>query len=94
MHGNEGDESAQGAAEIPACEVALAEVSLSEVPLSEILGEVELPPRALVRWFDHLDAFFARHGGPRRYRALAALVAEARAAQALMPPPAGGAEPG
>jgi hypothetical protein len=29
---------------------------------------------------DHLDAFFARHGGPRRYLALARLTAETRAA--------------
>jgi len=81
MHGNQGDE---GAAEIP----------VSEVSLSEILAEVELPAPALVRWFDHLDAFFARHGGRRRYGALAALVAEARAAQAPASPRAGGGEPG
>jgi hypothetical protein len=52
-----------------------------EVSLSEILSELELPPAGLGRWWDHLDAFFARHGGARRYGALVALVAEARAAQ-------------
>lgn len=60
----------------------------AEVPLSEILAELGLPAPVLARWFDHLDAFFARHGGARRYRALAALVAEARAAQAQRHVPA------
>ena len=60
----------------------------AEIPLSDILSELELPPPALARWFDHLDAFFARHGGARRYGALGALIAEARAAQADAPAPA------
>ena len=73
MDGNDGDE------------VSRDEVPMSEVPMSEILRELELPPDARRRWWNHLDAFFARHGGPRRYGALASLIAEARAAE---PPPA------
>jgi len=53
-----------------------------EIPLAEVLEELDLPPAALLRWFDHLDAFFERHGGTRRYAALAALIADARATRA------------
>ena len=74
MDGNEGDEVSRPGR-------PRGEIPLSEIPLSEILGALELPPDVLARWFDHLDAFFARHGGARRYGALAALIAEARAAQ-------------
>jgi hypothetical protein len=52
-----------------------------EIPLAEVLDELDLPPTVLVRWFDHLEAFFARHGAARNYAALAALIAEARAAR-------------
>ena len=67
----------------------------AEAPVDEISGRrscstiSELPRAVLGRWCDHLDRFFARHGGARRYGALAALVAEARAAS--QPSPAGGA---
>ena len=53
-----------------------------EVPVSELLDALELPRAAIARWMDHLDAFFGRHGGARRYDALARLTAETRAALA------------
>ena len=66
-----------------------AEAPVDEISVAELLDDLELPRAVLGRWWDHLDRFFARHGGARRYGALVALVAEARAAS--QPPPAGGA---
>jgi len=51
-----------------------------EVPVSELLDALELPRPVVARWMDHLDAFFARHGGARRYAGLGRLTAETRAA--------------
>jgi hypothetical protein len=53
-----------------------------EVPVSELLDALDLPRPAIARWMDHLDGFFARHGGGRRYGGLARLTAETRAALA------------
>jgi hypothetical protein len=62
------------------------EEGAGEVPVAELLEALEFPPEVVSRWMDHLDAFFARHGGARRYGDLCRLVAETRAALA---PPAG-----
>jgi hypothetical protein len=52
-----------------------------EVPVRELLEALEMPRAAIARWMDHLDAFFARHGGTtERYAGLARLTAETRAA--------------
>lgn len=51
-----------------------------EVPVAAFVSELGLPPAALARWMEHLEGFFARHGGAKRYGALAALTAETRAA--------------
>jgi hypothetical protein len=51
-----------------------------EVPVAALLDALDLPRAAVARWMDHLDAFFARHGGARRYAALSRLTAETRAA--------------
>ena len=51
-----------------------------EVPVTELLEALDLPHPAIRRWMDHLDGFFARHGGPQRYRGLCELTAETRAA--------------
>jgi hypothetical protein len=62
-----------------------------EVPVADLLDALELPRAAVSRWMDHLDAFFARHGGARLYGDLCRLTAETRAA--LAPPGGGGPEP-
>jgi hypothetical protein len=51
-----------------------------EIPVAAFLDALELPRAALAHWMDHLDAFFARHGGGRTYADLARLTAETRAA--------------
>ena len=51
-----------------------------EVPVVALLDALDLPRAAVARWMDHLDGFFARHGGARHYRGLARLTAETRAA--------------
>jgi len=56
-----------------------------EVPVSALLDALDLPAAAIGRWMDHLDAFFARHGGARTYRDLGRLTAEARAALSSSP---------
>jgi len=53
-----------------------------EVPVSDLLDALDLPRAAVARWMDHLDGFFARHGGARHYGGLARLTAETRAAVA------------
>jgi hypothetical protein len=58
------------------------EVPGGEVPVADLLDALGLPRAAVTRWMDHLDAFFARHGGPRRYGDLCRLTAETRAALA------------
>lgn len=47
---------------------------------AEVLGALDLPPAALARWLDDIEAFCRAHGGERHYRELLALVAGARAA--------------
>ena len=49
---------------------------------AEVLAALGLPPAALARWLDDLEAFCRAHGGVRQYRDLLALVAGARAAAA------------
>jgi len=56
-----------------------------EVPVTELLEALDLPRPAILRWMDHLDGFFARHGGPQRYRGLSELTAETRAAVCAPP---------
>jgi len=51
-----------------------------EVPVADFLDALDLPPAAMSRWMEHLDAFFARHGGERWYAGLARLTTEARVA--------------
>jgi hypothetical protein len=53
---------------------------VDEIPVAALLDDLQLPRAVLGRWWDHLDRYFASHGGARRYGALAALIAEARAA--------------
>jgi hypothetical protein len=62
-----------------------------EVPVADLLDALELPRGAVARWMDHLDAFFARHGGARLYGGLSRLTAETRAA--VTPSPGDGPEP-
>lgn len=50
----------------------------AEAELAEILAALELPPHALARWLDDLEAFCHAHGGDRRYRELLALIAACR----------------
>ena len=53
------------------------------VPITaEVLAALALPPAALGRWLDEVEAFCHAHGGPRHYRDLLALIADARAAHA------------
>ncbi|HVV86431.1 MAG TPA: hypothetical protein VHE35_25415 [Kofleriaceae bacterium] len=47
---------------------------------AEVLAALELPPAALARWLDDVEAFCRAHGGLRHYRELLALVAGTRAA--------------
>jgi hypothetical protein len=51
-----------------------------EVPVADLLDALDLPRAVVARWMDHLDAFFARHGGAQRYGGLCRLTAETRAA--------------
>lgn len=53
-----------------------------EVPVADLLDALDLPRATVARWMDHLDAFFARHGGVQRYAGLCRLTAETRAALA------------
>ena len=53
-----------------------------EVPVADLLDALEFPRDVVSRWMEHLDAFFARHGGARRYGGLCRLVAETRTALA------------
>jgi hypothetical protein len=53
-----------------------------EVPVADLLDALEFPRGVVSGWMDHLDAFFARHGGARRYGVLCRLVAETRSALA------------
>jgi hypothetical protein len=53
-----------------------------EVPVADLLDALDLPRATVARWMDHLDAFFARHGGAQRYGGLCRLTAETRAALA------------
>ncbi len=53
-----------------------------EVPVADFLDALDFPPAVMSRWMEHLDAFFARHGGARRYGGLVRLTAETRAALA------------
>jgi hypothetical protein len=53
-----------------------------EVPVADLLDALDLPRAVVARWMDHLDAFFARHGGAQRYGGLCSLTAETRAALA------------
>jgi hypothetical protein len=48
----------------------------------EVLAALALPPVALARWLDDVEAFCRDHGGARHYRELLALVAGTRAAAA------------
>jgi len=59
------------------------------MPVAELLEALEFPREVVSRWMDHLDAFFARHGGARRYGDLCRLVAETRTALA----PSSGLQP-
>ena len=47
---------------------------------ADMIGALELPPAALARWLDDIEAFCRAHGGSRHYRELLALVAQTRAA--------------
>ena len=58
--------------------------------VSELLDALDLPRPVVARWMDHLDAFFARHGGARRYGGLGRLTAETRTATRVQPRGAGG----
>lgn len=49
---------------------------------AEVLAALDLPPAALARWLDDLEAFCHGHGGGRHYRELLALIAGARASAA------------
>lgn len=49
---------------------------------AEVLAALDLPPAALARWLDDLEAFCHGHGGARHYRDLLALIAGARASAA------------
>ena len=51
-----------------------------EVPVADFLDALDFPPAVLSRWMEHLDRFFARHGGARRYESLGRLTAETRTA--------------
>lgn len=51
---------------------------MSPDDLEAILAALDLPPRALARWFDDLERFCRDHGGERHYRELMALVGEFR----------------
>jgi hypothetical protein len=55
---------------------------MSDAPVAvtpEVLAALELPPAALARWLDDVEAFCRAHGGDRHYRELLALVAATRA---------------
>lgn len=47
---------------------------------ADVLAALELPPAALARWLDDVEAFCRAHGGARHYRELLALVVQTRAA--------------
>ena len=47
---------------------------------AEVLDALALPPAALARWLDDVEAFCRAHGGGRHHRALLALVEGTRAA--------------
>ena len=47
---------------------------------AEVISALDLPPAALARWLDDIEAFCRAHGGERHYRELLALVAQTRAA--------------
>lgn len=49
---------------------------------AEVIAALALPPAALARWLDDVEAFCVAHGGARHYRELLALVATTRAALA------------
>lgn len=48
--------------------------------ITEVLDALALPPAALARWLDDVEAFCRAHGGGRHHRALLALVEGTRAA--------------
>lgn len=52
---------------------------------ADVIAALELPPAALARWLDDLEAFCHGHGGERHYRELLALIASARAPAADRP---------
>jgi hypothetical protein len=47
---------------------------------AEMIAALDLPPAALARWLDDVEAFCQAHGGARHYRELLALIAATRAA--------------
>ena len=68
---------------------APAEPSASVEVTADVLAALDLPPGALARWLDDVEAFCRAHGGERHYRELLALVDGARAASSVLRQPRG-----